>query len=270
VINKALKTDIIKRLDILAKRFYTEIGIIKKEYNNLLMQTEVAVCLLAIDKAKINPRKKKYGIETQILEKANQIQRDMAKSTTPVSSIQKTKLKTTKKKSPPSKKFDVISTLTPTESAQADKMADVYYKFYLIENSLRKLIMRVLKHNYGEKWWDVSNVIPTGIQSTARKNITDEKAKKLPWHGKRGKNVHPIYYTYFGQLGDIIIKHWKAHFKDIIEDNRLFGLLISDLGLSRNIVMHCNPLAPQDIKSLDYYFEKLQLTLRNNLSKIPR
>lgn len=225
---------------------------------------ELAAALFLV-KIEDNPHDPKFGISKETLSQLTLL--GPITTTQPSQQQSTTKLKATRKKTPSSKRFGEIPPLTPTETDKADNMADVYYKFYVIENSLRKLIIKVLKNHHGDNWWDDPNVIPPNIQNAASKNIADEQAKGIPWHGRRGKNVHPIYYIYFAQLGEVIRKNWE-NFKDILDED-LLKVMMRDLNLSRNILMHCNPLTKSDVDNLNYYFNNLKRTLGKNRSKIP-
>ena len=265
MINKALKAETIKRLGISESQYYRELDRIRSEYKKPGMKNELAAYLLALETG-IKAHQQKWKEDPAIIEEAEKISKPV--QTQPTAGSPQPGSKTVRVKKPPSEKFGDIPPLTPTEVGSADQMADVYYKFYLIENSLRKLIIKVLKKHYGENWWDDPNVVVPNIQNTAKNNKEDEKKKGVPWHGRRGKNVHQIYYIHFGQLGEIISKNWRK-FKDIIDED-FFKVMMKDLGLSRIILMHCNPLSAQDVRSLNYYFEKWQLTLKNKSDEIPK
>ena len=64
------------------------------------------------------------------------------------------------------------------------RMAQLYPLQYMLENSLRVVIQRVLEKRYGAGWWeDKVNEGTKGIVKGRK-----EKEAKQPWHGRRGQH----------------------------------------------------------------------------------
>lgn len=133
--------------------------------------------------------------------------------------------------------------------SDASKMANIYLKIYLFENSIRNLIFKTLETKYGKKWWD------TQVSTQVKRDIKDriDKEKENRWHGKRG--AHPIFYTDIGDLKSIISKNW-TDFRNIIKkEQEWVKLKIEEIEFSRNVIAHNNPLLKDDIQRLEVNFK---------------
>jgi hypothetical protein len=73
--------------------------------------------------------------------------------------------------------------------AEATAMARVFPLLYVLENSIRELIKRVMSAKFGEDWWN------TELNKGKLKNVHQKaetrmlSEKKSSWHQKRG--AHP-------------------------------------------------------------------------------
>lgn len=141
-------------------------------------------------------------------------------------------------------------------------MATVYPKLYVFENSIRNVIMRVLRAKHGKDWW--AKCAPIDVQKT----VAGRKAKetKTPWHGKRG--THELYYSNFGDLRDIITKNW-ADFEPIFLKQPWITQRLDELEPPRNIVAHNNPLAKQEENRVDLYFNDWIALLNDRKDLVP-
>lgn len=146
---------------------------------------------------------------------------------------------------------------------EAKEMASKVYPFmYVMENSVRNLILRVMENSKGAQWWDA--YAPSKTQDKVRDRMDGED--KIPWHGKR--NAHPIYYTDFKDLIGIITKNWGL-FSDILPTKEWVRQRLEELSPSRNIIAHNNPLNKHDIARLKVYFQDWENVLRTKKDKIP-
>lgn len=124
--------------------------------------------------------------------------------------------------------------------SDAKNMAIYYAQLYLLENSVREVINRVLTKKIGSNWWSRSNV---------RKEIFEKvqgrinKEKENPWHGRRG--AHPIYYSDMSDLIYLLDRHW-LYFKDIFPRKEWVSEKLEQISFSRNVVDHHNPLGKRD------------------------
>lgn len=147
---------------------------------------------------------------------------------------------------------------------EAKKMAEnVYPWFYVLENSMRELIKKVLSDSICDEWWEKGGP-PNKIKEKVDKRIEDED--KIPFHGKRGQ--HPIYYTDFGHLERIISKNWK-YFEPIIGDLNWFRQHVKELEPSRNVIAHNNPLSSTDEGRVKLFFEVWERLIADKKDLIP-
>lgn len=139
-------------------------------------------------------------------------------------------------------------------ATEADRMAEVYPMIYVLENSIRHIIMYVLKRKYGDDWWDKR------VPATIRRNVEDrvKQEGKNRWHSRRGG--HRIFYTDFGDLNSIIINNWDD-FKEMFPNQRWIQTRMEEIELSRNIIAHNNPLPTREIERLRLYFDDLRKQL---------
>ncbi len=130
---------------------------------------------------------------------------------------------------------------------EARLMAEqVYPRLYLLENSAREVIRRVMAGALGKDWWKSA---PARVRGTVEKRKAAEK--KQPWHGKRG--AHEIFYTDIDDLKSIVNSNWKL-FENVFPSFNWFSHQIDVVSPSRNISSHHNPLHPDDIKRIEVYF----------------
>jgi hypothetical protein len=140
-----------------------------------------------------------------------------------------------------------VDAMLSTAIAQdVKKMAQVYPLQYILENSLRVVIKKVLEKKYSKNWW--GNKVKTEINN----RVEDRKIKedKQPWHGKRGQ--HEIFYSDFSDLKSIISKNWDD-FKTIFPSQQWIIQRLDDLEHPRNIIAHNNPLSEDDKKRIGLY-----------------
>jgi hypothetical protein len=138
--------------------------------------------------------------------------------------------------------------LSKSVADDAARMAELYPKIYLLENSIRQAITVVLTAQYGKDWWSIC--APAEVQ----KRVQDRKAKeaKIPWHGKRGTD--DIFYSDFSDLRSIIVRNW-LDFASILPSQPWISQRLEELEPARNILAHHNPVPTNEQKRLDVYFD---------------
>lgn len=144
--------------------------------------------------------------------------------------------------------LDSADPILPTSvAAEAKMMAEqVYPRVYILENSMRSFIVRILEAAHGKKWWDTK--VPEKIRkAVAFRMTTDER---MHWHGKRG--AHPIYYSDFSHLAQIVEANW-SDFANFLPSKGFFTQKVEELNVSRRVVAHCNPLSKHDQQRLQVY-----------------
>lgn len=159
---------------------------------------------------------------------------------------------------------EMLPGMTATHAKEAKMMAEkVYPTLYVFENSVRDVIERVLKAEFGADWW--TKAVPGKVQTAAKDTKTAEK--KDPWHSQRG--AREIDYVLLSHLWDIIKHQWK-YFKDLFPNQAWTETLItSDMNVSRRVLAHMTPLTPDDVKNIEAAFRKWANQLKAVESKLP-
>jgi hypothetical protein len=154
--------------------------------------------------------------------------------------------------------------MTAAHAKEAKMMAEkVYPTVYVFENSVRDLIERILKAQFGGDWW--TKAVPGKVQTTATNHKDAEK--KDPWHSQRGGR--DIDYVFLVDLWAIIKHQWK-HFKDLFPSQSWAETLItSDMNVSRRVLAHMTPLDGDDVKNLEAAFRKWAKQLKGVEDKLP-
>jgi hypothetical protein len=153
--------------------------------------------------------------------------------------------------------------LSVTLASDARDMASVYPKYYVLENTVRYVIKRVLEKKHGLDWW----------ASKVAKRVKDEvasrilKEQKQPWHGKRGQ--HEIFYSDFHDLINIINANF-GDFKHIFPSQQWITQKLEELEHPRNVLAHHNPLSIQDKKRIELYYQDIITLLFSKKDQIPQ
>lgn len=160
---------------------------------------------------------------------------------------------------------DALPGMSATHVNEAKTMADVYPMLYVFENSARDVITKVLKSALGADWWEQV------ATSALKRKFADRKAgeDKNPWHGKR--NVAEIYYVDLSDLPTLVNSNagW-VHFEPLFVRQSWFSELINDMGVSRNLIAHMNPLARDDVKNVEAAYRKWTKQLNEKKDLIPQ
>ncbi|TKJ41434.1 hypothetical protein CEE36_08250 [candidate division TA06 bacterium B3_TA06] len=235
---------------------------------------ELAAAIFLV-RRKDNPYDKSLGISNETLEKLGKLDPIVTAPRAQPKKTSKPSLEPTKE---PTKrpinvyiaqKFKLTDPILPKARLDEAKiMAGIYPLLYVLENSIRAFMLRVLNHHIGKNWWDEPDLLNLELKRRVEKRIADEN--KEPWHGKRGSGVHQIYYTDLGELPEIMTskKCWKF-FKNIIGTQESIKRRIREICLSRNIIMHCNPLSKHDQTRLEVYFRDWENLLEEKMDSIP-
>ena len=242
----ALKAALLKRLGVTAQRLSQRVVELKRDHGP--MTTEDATYVLAHSE----------GLDlTKYLDRGSvdRIRELVPRSSTSVSLPPRTAAKSGGVKPRPSKLVRigpgtpvVELMLAPSVADEASRMAFLYPKMYLLENSIRAVIGRVMNASHGSDWWD------TCAPSEVRKLVAARIAKedKVPWHGKRG--AHEIYYSDFGDLKNIIHKNW-TDFESIIPKQQWISQWLEELEPARNTIAHHNPVSEKEQKRIEVFFD---------------
>ncbi len=166
--------------------------------------------------------------------------------------------------------FIANSILVPAAKlSEARQMAAVYPLLYVLENSMREVIRRVMAAKFGPDWWDtqLSNGRLKTVHQTASGRMKTETTR-LRWHQTRG--AHPIDYVDLGHLGDIILGKQDVFFPDILGSDRdWFIQFMKELEPSRNVICHMNPLNSHNIADVKLRWRKWEALLKSSKGNIP-
>jgi len=111
----------------------------------------------------------------------------------------------------------------------------------LIESSIR----RVEKENgVNLRRESVDKAVPEEVKKNANANQKKEKSA-----GVTPRSDHPIDYSNFGELGEIIKKNWRI-FGDMFRDMRGLERVLGNLNTLRGPIAHCKVLAEDEVTRL--------------------
>jgi len=126
--------------------------------------------------------------------------------------------------------------------ANAEKMAEYYRLFYMLENDIRSFISATLTAAVGPNWWDT-------CAPESAKNECDTNRKRELDSGVTARSDSPLDYITFGQLGDIIKKNY-SQFGGILSSEAALGRAMYSLNLLRGPIAHCGILAEDEVARL--------------------
>jgi len=153
--------------------------------------------------------------------------------------------------------------LSKTKALQAKEMAAFYPLLYVLENSIRELIDKVMISIEGENWWVLK--APSGLKKTVEKRMADEI--KNSWHQRRGSQ--PIDYLDLNQL-PALVRQISAHIiPDLIPSIEWFNQFIEEVYKSRCVICHMNPLDKNNIVALKVRFKQWQKQIKAKFALIP-
>lgn len=149
-----------------------------------------------------------------------------------------------------------IPYLSISDVKTASDMSEPYITIYLLENSLRNFILKILSDKYGSNWWKTFVTNGDLLKKVSDRKLRETKSK---WHSIRGS--HEIHYTDLGDLPYFINKD-KILFENFIEVDLWTTYIRNVVELSRNIVDHHNYLPKKEINRLKQILEDWKTQLR--------
>jgi len=162
------------------------------------------------------------------------------------------------------KERDIVEPILPRRKInEASDMAKIYPLLYILENSIRELVDRVMTSQFGSKWWD--SQAPKNIRRKVADRMTGDK--KHEWHQRRGGR--PIDYIDLPDLPRVLKKIEKHVIPDILPDFQWFDQLVKEVNRSRCVVCHMNPLNKMNIKSVEVKFEQWEKQVKAKKARIP-
>jgi len=126
--------------------------------------------------------------------------------------------------------------------ANAEKMAEYYKLFYMLENDIRSFIDATLTAAHGSGWWSV-------CAHDSAKAERDANRKRELDSGVTARSESPLEYVTFGQLGEIIRKNY-AQFGGVLSSEAASSRVMYSLNLLRGPIAHCGILAEDEVARL--------------------
>lgn len=120
-------------------------------------------------------------------------------------------------------------------------------QIFILENSIRNLIIQKLTKAHGKDWWLIANI--KGVRDTVQRTI--DKEKKYPHREKRG--LHEVYYSNFADLKQIILNERK-HFSDVIVDFQWFEVEMNEVYMARNLLAHSVVISADDASRIRVFY----------------
>lgn len=146
---------------------------------------------------------------------------------------------------------------------QAVEMARVYGMLYILENSIRELVHRVMQSRHGDDWWE--SCVGNNVKKRVAKRMQDDERDQ--WHQRRGDR--PIDYTDLNDLPSIVTNNERDFAPAILPRAKWFEALIDGVYKSRCVVCHMNPLHPDNIAGVKVRLKEWTKQIRGKLSNIP-
>jgi hypothetical protein len=158
--------------------------------------------------------------------------------------------------------------LSASKLAEAQEMGALYPILYVLENSMREVVKRVMNSKFGSDWWDtqlVSGKLKSAHQTAAGRM---KKESRERWHQRRGD--HPIDYVGLDELGDIIAGKQDVFFVDMLAtDVDWFKHFMKELEPSRNVLCHMNPLSETNARDLTTKLERWEALVAGSAIPTP-
>lgn len=147
--------------------------------------------------------------------------------------------------------------------SEANEMASIYPLLYILENSIRELIDRVMTCRYGNNWWDTE--APKKLVDTVTNRMADEERNS--WHQRRG--ARPIDYLDLNQLPTLMRTIQNEVVPGIIPSLEWFTQFIEEIYKSRCVICHMNPLDRDNIQIIQVRVKQWQKHINAKKNVIP-
>ncbi|OYD16027.1 hypothetical protein CH330_03840 [candidate division WOR-3 bacterium JGI_Cruoil_03_51_56] len=148
-------------------------------------------------------------------------------------------------------------------------MARLYPLLYVLENSVREFIDRLMTSLYGDDWWN-GRPMTSSKMKKLRRDVSDrmKKENKNSWHQKRG--ARPIDYLDFIDLrkllrrieSDVVPKYFPCF--------EWLSQLMEEVYQSRCVICHMNPLSRDNAQALKLKFRQWQRQIGTRVGTLPQ
>lgn len=145
---------------------------------------------------------------------------------------------------------------------EAKDMAGLYPLLYVLENSIRELIDRMMISKFGVDWWIAE--APKKLKDKVSDRMSSDK--KNSWHQRRGARY--IDYLDLNELPAILRKIEKSIVPNILPTFEWFNQLVDEVYKSRCVLCHMNPLDKDNSDALRLRFRQWQKQISEKKSMI--
>ncbi len=153
--------------------------------------------------------------------------------------------------------------LTALVLEEARQMAAVYPLLYVLENSMREFIRRLVDARRGITWW--TTLAPASVRTKILGRMTDEQ--RNAWHQRRGD--HPIDYLDLNELTSVVRNNLDIFVPDFLPDLPWFEQFVNELYQSRCVLCHMNPLLGDNIQDVKLKLKKWQRLVNEKKAALP-
>lgn len=244
---KELKKALLNKLDVTPQALSQQAQKIKAL---VPMTTEQAVCIIA--------QRNDIKLDKYLDEEMIHLIRGLLQQVTPPSQIITKKVERRTEKQAPRQyvigignQFKFTDPLLPRSKLnEANEMSNIFPYLYVLENSIREFIDRIMTAKYGANWWD--SQAPESLREDVSRKMSGDKRDS--WHQRRGDR--PIDYLDFKELPRLMNKIEQIVVPDIISDLDWFRQLVKQVYKSRCVVCHMNPLDKNNVDAVLVWFKQ--------------
>jgi hypothetical protein len=130
----------------------------------------------------------------------------------------------------------------------AQTMVEAYTRFFILENTLRAVVMEKLQTNFGPQW--VKQLMPVIL---AGKNQSEQARINQALTSNPNEILQEVYYR---DLKNIVTHFWNT-FQPVFKKKDGTLLKLTELEDLRNDIAHNRVLANHDIKRIEVYYMDL-------------
>jgi hypothetical protein len=145
-----------------------------------------------------------------------------------------------------------------------EAMVPAYRLLYILENSIRQFITRVLKAKHGDDWWD--KLATVELKRTYDRNTRAESVNA--WHQRRSKN--PIDYIDLDQLTALVRQAQQDFVPTFFKTEGWFQHFVDEVYQSRCVVCHMNPLTQQNVDGVVLRFNHWENLVKEKIHEVEK
>jgi len=146
---------------------------------------------------------------------------------------------------------------------EAREMSTVYPLLYLLENSIREFLRRIVDARLSKEWW--TTTASTKIRDKILSRMSDDQ--KHAWHQRRGS--HPVDYLDFGELSLVVKNNESLFVPEFLPTVQWFEQFVLEAYQSRCVVCHMNPLEKDNIEDVRLKIRKWQKHVEQKKDSLP-